>query len=65
MTSLLAGSVTSTAVETVAMNDKKNDSGPGAPRLYRQRGKSKVWTCLVKHAGGAARHPDDGQREGR
>ena len=49
VTSLLAGSVTSTAVETVAMNDKKNDSGPGAPRLYRQRGKSKVWTCLVNN----------------
>ncbi len=48
VTSLLAGSVTSTAVETVALNDKKTDAGPKeAPRLYRQRGRAKVWTAMV------------------
>jgi excisionase family DNA binding protein len=48
VTFLLAGSATSTAVETVAMNDKKNDAGPKeAPRLYRQRGRAKVWTAMI------------------
>jgi len=49
VTSLVAGSVTSAAVETIAMTEKKHEPATGAPRLYRQRGRSRVWTALVNN----------------
>ena len=59
VTSLLAGSVTSTAVETVAMNDKKKSGHEGGP-VYRQRG-SEGPGRPGRRPGGAARHDE---REG-
>lgn len=51
VTSLLASSVTSAAVETVAMvkqnNGNEGDGKKDPPRLFRQRGRSKVWTALI------------------
>lgn len=50
VTTILASSVTSSATPTVAMNNDNNDGGAnGAPRLFRQRGKSKVWTALINN----------------
>lgn len=50
VTSLLAGSATSPAVETIAMKSNSNvtDHARREPaRLLRQRGRSKVWTALI------------------
>jgi excisionase family DNA binding protein len=49
VTSLLAGSATSTVVETIAMkkDNKKGEYELDVPRLLRQRGRSKVWTALI------------------